>query len=389
MATRHRTDLRALLFALALLGAPIVTSDFQATLDAALQEFGFPGATAAYVLSDGTVGVAAAGLADREAGTPMTKRSRMLAASIGKTFVAATALELGREGVLDLDAPVAHWLGDRPWLARLPHHELITLRHLLTHTSGLPDHVHQQDFVAAVARDWSQPENPFPPETLIGFILDRPSLFAPGQGWAYTDTGYILAGLVIEQATGRRYYDEIQARFLQPLGLSSTAPADRRALPWLVPGYTAANPFSFPTKTTTTDGVMAWNPGLEWTGGGLVSDSRDLARWGAALFGGRALPGDYLDALLESVPVSPESDSIRYGLGVAIYLNAPDGPVYGHGGWIPGYTSSLRHYSDHGITIAFQINTDVGVLDEGARQLAELERRLLLAVLSAKHGVDR
>jgi len=107
MATRHRTDRRALLFTLALLDAPIVTSDFQATLDAAQQGFGFPGATAACVLSDGTVDVAATGVADREAGTPMTKRPRMLAASIGKTFVAATALALDREGVLDLDAPAA------------------------------------------------------------------------------------------------------------------------------------------------------------------------------------------------------------------------------------------------------------------------------------------
>lgn len=378
--------MRALLLILLSLPASGVASEFQAALDAAREQFGFPGATAAYVLSDGSVGVAATGLADLEAGTPMTVHSRMLAGSIGKTFVAMTSLALAREGVLDLDAPVLDWLGDRPWYARLANHDTITLRHLLTHTSGLPDHVHLEDFVHEVARRWSEPGNPFPPDVLIGFILDQPPLFMPGQGWAYTDTGYILVGLVLEQATGRRYYDEIQQRFLQPLGLTSTGPADRRELPRLVPGYMAPNPFGFPTRTTTTEGVMTWHPGLEWTGGGLISHSLDLAHWGAALFGGGALSGDYVDALLDSVPVSPGNLAIRYGLGVAICATGPDGPVYGHGGWVPGYSSSLRHYVDHGVTIAFQINTDIGVLDDGANLMAEIEGRLLRAVLSTVRG---
>jgi D-alanyl-D-alanine carboxypeptidase len=359
-----------------------IAEDFQSALDAFQQKYGFPGATAAFVLQDGTFGVAATGLADVEAGTPMTAQSRMLSASIGKTFVGAAAVALTREEILDLDAPVSRWLGDRQWFIRLPNHETITLRHLLNHTSGLPDHVHLDRFAAEVSRKWRESGNPFPPEALIEFVLDMPPLFEAGKGWAYTDTGYILIGLVMEAATGRSCFDEIISRFLEPLGLNRTTPSDRRFLPGLASGYMAAdNLFGFPSKTTSPDGAMLWNPVFEWTGGGLATNSLDLARWGAALFGGKAMPGAYLNELLNAVPISRDTADIRYGAGVAIYLTSPFGPMYGHGGWIPGYSSSLRHYPDHGVTIAFQINTDIGIADNSMPLIEEMETCLAKLVL--------
>jgi D-alanyl-D-alanine carboxypeptidase len=385
------------LFILLIISQPNPTSaaasdlveDFQSALDAFQKQYGFPGATAAYVLQDGTIGVAATGFADIEAGTPMTAQSRMLSASIGKTFVGATVIALAREGILDLDIPVSRWLGDRQWFSRLPNHDAITLRHLLTHSSGLPDHVHLDNFANEVSRKWRENDNTFPPESLIWFILDLPPLFEAGKGWAYTDTGYILIGLVIEKAAGRSYYDEIKERFLTPLGLTLTAPADSRFLTGLAAGYMAAdNAFGFPRKTTTADGAMVWHPGLEWTGGGLVSNSRDLALWGTALFGGNAMSGPYLDELLNSVPISPDTSDIQYGAGVGIYRTGPFGPVYGHGGWIPGYSSSLRYYVDHGIAIAFQINTDIGIVDDSTPVMREMEARLAEIVISATRGMN-
>ena len=359
-----------------------IAEDFQSALDAFQRKYGFPGATAAFVLQDGTFGVAATGLADVEAGSPMTAQSRMLSASIGKTFVGAAAMALARDGVLDLNAPVSRWLGDRQWFIRLPNHETITLRHLLNHTSGLPDHVHLDRFATEVSRKWRESGNPFPPEALVEFILDMPPLFEAGKGWAYTDTGYILIGLVIETATGRSCFDEIASRFLEPLGLTLTTPSDRRFLPGLASGYMAAdNLFGFQPKTTSPNGAMLWNPAFEYTGGGLVSNSLDLARWGAALFGGKAMPGAYLKELLNAVPIDRDTEDIRYGAGVAIYLKSPFGPVYGHGGWIPGYSSSLRHYPDHGVTIAFQINTDNGIADKSMPLIEEMETCLAKVVL--------
>jgi D-alanyl-D-alanine carboxypeptidase len=85
----------------------------------------------------------------------------MLAASIGKSFVAATCVSLAREGVLDLDRPVAYWLGEYTWFDRLPNHDIITLRQLLNHTSGLPDHVYTEKFARDFADKWESPQNPF------------------------------------------------------------------------------------------------------------------------------------------------------------------------------------------------------------------------------------
>lgn len=358
--------------------------DFQATLDDFQRRYSFPGATAAYVLNDGTVGVAATGFSDAEAGILMTSHSRMLAASIGKSFVAAVLISLSCEGVLDLDAPISQWLGNRPWFSRLPGHDVITLRHLMTHSSGLPDHVYQKKFADEVSSRWREEENPFTPEDLITFILDLPQLFKPGKGWSYTDTGYILIGLVIEELTGRSFYNEIRDRFLLPNNLDLTAPADSRFLPGLASGYVSEdNVFGFPCKTTDSNGMLLWHPGIEWAGGGLVSSSEDLARWGWVLFRGNALPEGCLKELINSVPVNRETEDIRYGAGIAVYRNGPHGTVYGHGGWIPGYSSSLRYYNDYGIAIAFQINTDIGIADDSTPVLREMEARLAEIVIAA------
>ncbi|MCW8934523.1 MAG: beta-lactamase family protein [Gammaproteobacteria bacterium] len=363
--------------------ASALSTAFQSALDDFQKQYNFPGATAAFVLQDGTVGVAATGVSDIETGTLMNTQSRMLSASIGKTFVGATTIALAHEGLLDLDTPVSQWLGDRQWFNRLPNHNAITLRQLLNHTSGLPDHVHLQSFATAVSHKWRDKDNPFPPEALIQFVLDLPPLFKAGKGWAYTDTGYILIGLVIEKVTARSYYDEVKQRFLTPLGLKLTAPAERRNLPGLAAGYMAAdNAFGFPRKTLTADGVMLWHPGFEWTGGGLVSNSRELALWGAALFRGNAMPHPYLDELLNSVPISPDTPDIQYAAGLGIYRTGPFGPAYGHGGWIPGYSSSLRYYPEHEITIAFQINTDIGIVDNTTNVVREMEAKLAEIVIS-------
>jgi D-alanyl-D-alanine carboxypeptidase len=215
------------------------------------------------------------------------------------------------------------------------------------------------------------------PEDAVAFVLDTNPLFRPGTGWSYTDTGYLLLGLVIEDALGETYYDAVSKRFLVPLELSDTSPSNIRTIPGLAIGYTLPeNPFGMPHRTMDDSGALVWDPAMEWTGGGLVSTSRDLAAWGQALFTGSAMDAPYLDRLLDGFPVSPEAPGVFYGAGVAIHADTPRGRVYGHGGWIPGYVSSLRHYADHGITVAFQINTDVGIVDDSTDLVPALEAAL-------------
>jgi D-alanyl-D-alanine carboxypeptidase len=185
---------RGLPFAVALalggLAAPLAAQDdrLAATLDAFRDRYGFPGATAAIALPDGTVMAAATGLADVEAGRAMTPDTPMLAASIGKSFVAATVLALESEGRLSRDDLLSVHLGNRAWFDTLPNAGTITLDHLLHHTSGLPDHVHLPEFQAEWTR-LTTDAGDFDPERLIAFVAGREPLFEAGQAWAYSDTG--------------------------------------------------------------------------------------------------------------------------------------------------------------------------------------------------------
>lgn len=317
----------------------------QVVLDTFRDRYGFPGATAAVALPDGTVIGVATGLADVEAGIAMTSDSRMLAAGIGKTFVAATVLALEGEGCLSRADGLADHLGNRAWLGDLPNARTITIAHLLHHTAGLPDLVQLPAFQSAWVR-MATGDAVIAPEDLIGFATGTEPLFEAGTAWAYSDTGYIRLGLVIKDVTGAPSEDAVRVRFLDPLMLTSTIASDRRNLPNLAVGYVAPdNPFGLPERTARPDGQLLWNPAVEWTGGGLASTSHDLALWGHPLFTGAAMEAPYLDRLRDAVPVS------------------------GHGGWIPGDDSSLRHYPDHGATVAFQINSDTDFLDD-TRDLA-------------------
>ncbi|MEQ8694540.1 MAG: serine hydrolase domain-containing protein [Gammaproteobacteria bacterium] len=356
---------------------PDLSAQLENTLAGFQDRYGFPGATAAIALPDGTVVVTAVGLADVEAGRAMTPETRMLAASIGKTFVAATVLALESDGLLAQSDLLAGHFGDRPWFANLPNAEAMTVGHLLHHQAGLPDYPHLPEFQAAAAARIAEGGVAFSPEEVLGFVAGHEPLFEPGTAWAYSDTGYILLGLLIEQVSGRSYYDVVQEGFLDPLDLSSTIPSNRRAIPGLAVGYTiSGNPFGLPERTADAEGWLVWDPSVEWTGGGLASTAHDLALWGHLLFGGAAMYTPYLDRLLDGVPVSPDAPGILYGAGVAIYADTPRGPVYGHGGWIPAYVSSLRHYADHGVTVAFQINTDAGIVDDSTDLVPAFEAAL-------------
>jgi len=343
--------------------------------------YGFPGVTVAYVLPDGSVGEIASGFADMETREPMTPQSRMLAASIGKTFVAATVLALVKEGHLHLDDPLSCWLSDRSWYSRLPNSEAITLRHLLTHSSGIPDHVYTKTFLGSFPQRGMNHDSSFFPESLVACILDQAPLFEAGHGWAYTDTGYILLGLVIEGMTGNSWYEEINRRFLKPLHLEMTSPSDRPTLPGLVAGYTSKdNIFSLPEKSIDESGTMVWNPIIEWTGGGLISTSRGLAVWAKLLYEGHAMQSDYLTDLFYSVPTGDEESGARYGAGVSIQQMGDLGLVWGHGGVIPGYISSMRYYPKYGISVAFQINTD-SIVHNKIDSVGDIEHRLAEIVI--------
>jgi len=340
----------------------VSTNRMQAVLDSLRTADGFPGATAAVVSREGMLQAFATGVSNRVSTTCMTPDSRMLGGSTGKSFAAAVVLDLVQRNQLDLDALIAQWLGDRPWFNRLPNAGTITLRHLLRHQSGLSDHIHDPAFAEAMRTkmDAEGPDAAMAPEALVRFVLDAEPRFPAGAGYHYSDTNYILAGLIVEAVTGRAYYDLLEQRLLDPLRLTRTAPADRRRWPGLAVGYIEGEaPFGLP-PTVVQDGALVYNPATEWTGGGLITNAQDLARWAKALYEGEALPGDYLDPLFDAVPKDSTQQArlgpdVRYGLGVTIYTT-PLGDTYGHEGWTPGYRSIFAYYPAQDIAVALQVN---------------------------------
>ncbi|MFY9345907.1 MAG: serine hydrolase domain-containing protein [Planctomycetota bacterium] len=310
-----------------------------------------PGAQAAVVLPDGTLVPFAAGVADRVAKTPMPHDGKMLAGSTGKTFFAALACQLVNEGKLDLDAKVATWFSGEAWFARLPNHADVTLRHLLMHRSGLM----RYEFDPAFTRQLlAKPDHCFTPREELAFVFDQEPRFAAGAGFEYSDTNYVLLGLVLEKVTGKPCQDEIARRFLGPLELRHTVPGAGRRIPGLLQGHAGAgNPFGG-RDAMLVDGEMPFDPGFEGAGGGYASTASDLARWARALYGGDVL-GELLPQVVDGKP-APLGKGTRYGLGCIVDETAL-GPAWGHRGFFPGWLSEMRWFPELKIAVAVLVNS--------------------------------
>ena len=319
----------------------------------------YPGVTVGYVLADGTAGSVSVGLADVENNTPLKPKDRMMAGSIGKTYVAAITLQLVQEGKLKLDDKIETWFGKESWFPRLPNARDLTLRMLMNHSSGIPEHIMANGFLPVVK---AQPDKVWKPEELIAYILDAKPLFPAGKGYAYADTNYILVGMIFERVTKKNLYAEVQRRLLKPLKLERTIPSDRRVLPELITGYSMPNsPFGFEGRTIR-DGKFVINPQMEWTGGGFASTAEDLARWAKALYEGKVLKPDALQQMLTGVDTGQGRGGgagVKYGLACQI-RPSEWGVSYGHGGWFPGYLSEMEYFPEKKIAIAVQFNTDAG-----------------------------
>ncbi len=331
-----------------------IALELQDDLDRLREEAGFPGATFGFVLGDGSGQTLATGFRDLGGKRRMRPDDRMLTGGIGRTFVAACALELAAAGKLDLDDPISRWLGEREWFERLPLVPGATLRQLLSHRSGFPPHVFLAAFSEAVRQE---PDRVWEPEELVARILDDRTPPGPGEGFAFLDLDYLLARLILEAATGRSWYELCREHFLEPYQLERTIPADSRKLPGLVPGFlNERNQFGVPS-TTISRGELFVNPQFAWFGGGLASTGFSLARWAHLLYGGEVLPPELLAQMLDVRRTGTPPVGGEYGLGV-MARDTTLGRGFGHSGWFPGYRSEMLYLPEHGLALGLQINTD-------------------------------
>jgi D-alanyl-D-alanine carboxypeptidase len=275
----------------------------------------------------------AAGVANIENGEPLTTEHRFRIGSVTKIFVGALVLQLVAEGAFNLDDDAG------------PLVEGVTIRQLLNHTSGLPDF---QDDMAELFEPYREDPNyrwPLGRRDELALVLEKPRLFAPGEGWAYHGSNYLALGLLVEDATGSKLGDELRSRIFEPLGLAATdlvdepltgdrcargyLPSDNPVLPGPSPGMVDVTQLDLP---------------FSWAGGGIVSTAGDVATMLAVLLGGELLPDELRVEMLHTVE-SDWAETDRYGLGIgemsAVMRRERShcGPVWGHIGFSAGYTA--------------------------------------------------
>ncbi len=217
---------------------------------------------------------------------------------------------------------------------------------------------------------------------MVSFVLDLPALAPAGESYSYADTGYILIGLIVEKATGNRYYDELQNRVLDPLQLTAVVPSDSLQIEGLAAGYVSGGFLNFLAGIAgknRVDGTLNLNPAMEWTGGGLATTPTSLVRFYSDLFKGQLLSEASVEEMINSTVVNPAQPSQRYGLGVFVLENEEFGQYFHHSGWYPGYITNVIYYRDLGIAVAIQYNQDYnadlyGPVKEIARSVKNLLR---------------
>jgi D-alanyl-D-alanine carboxypeptidase len=333
----------------------------------------FPGATFGVVLANGESFGLAVGFSDRDTKTPMKPTDRMLAGSVGKTFAAATALQLIKEGKINLDDKIEKYLGREPWFTRLPNAKDITVRQLMNHTSGLVRYEFKKEFTTDLT---ANPEKVWKPAELLAYLFDQQPPFEAGKGWDYSDTNYIVLGMIIEKVTGRKFYNEANRRVLKPLHLTDTIPQDGPRLKGVVQGYAGPNNRFGGTDAMIVNGKFAINPQFEWTGGGYASTAQDLARWAKMYYEGKAFPPDLLPQVVDGVAAPMLGRETKYGLA-AIIRQTQAGTAYGHSGFFPGYMTDMMYFPEYKIAVAVQVNTSVG------RSLGKPLSRVLVEMMEA------
>lgn len=328
----------------------------QRLLDSLRAGLGAPGATMGVAFADGrTLGVAS-GTSDTAARRPMVPSDRLLQGSVGKTYVAAIALRLVGEGTLDLDAKVSRYLGDLPWWHRVPNAADVTVRQLLTHTSGI---VRYEFDPSVAAKLRAEPMKAWTPAERLAVLLDRQPPFRAGEGWEYSDTNYILVGMIVERLTGRRY-DDVLRELLRAQGLANTIPTDGPELPGVANGYAGPkNELGGYDASVVSRGALsrlAINPQFEWTGGGVASTSEDLARWALQLYEGRVIDSSLVRLMVSSAVPARLGPGVKYGLGV-IVRPSPHGETWGHSGFFPGYATEVLYVPALRAAVAVQVNS--------------------------------
>lgn len=296
----------------------------QQSLNALVRDDGMPAALASVQDRDGRTRTYTAGLGDLATGSKVPRDGQVRIGSNTKSFVAVVVLQLIGEGKIGLDTMVDTYLPDLVRGEGIDGRH-ITVRQLLQQTSGLPNY---SNYLGDDVRYYS-------PRELLDTALQHPADFAPGTSWKYSNTNYVLAGLIVQKVTDRPLAEEIDRRIIKRIGLRHTyfpAPGDASIREPHPHGY-----YREPADGPLRD-ITEIDPSWGWAAGQMVSTNSDLSRFFTALLAGRLLPSAQLAQMRSTVPAEATfGPGARYGLGLVSRPLPCGGLSWGHGGSFPGY----------------------------------------------------
>ncbi|MFJ3928195.1 serine hydrolase domain-containing protein [Streptomyces sp. NPDC090022] len=323
----------------------------QRVLDRAVADGGVPGIVAE--LRDGRDRwTGTAGVADTTTGRERHPRDRFRIGSTTKTFTATVLLQLVAEHRLTLDDPVRTWIPEAP--------ADVTVRQLLGHTSGIPDYVTDPVIVSrSVGLPFLEHRfDSYRPQDLVAIALSRPPVFAPGTRWAYSNTNYVLAGMIVERVTGGPLADAIAQRITRPLGLTATY-LPRGDDPRIHgPHGRHYSKLMLTAPDAGVHDVTELNPSWGWAAGGIVSTTGDLDRFFGALLGGRLLPPAQQEEMFTMLPTENWIPGTTYGLGVSSVRLACGETVWGMGGAVNGSWTFTYGTRDGRRVLSVNVNGD-------------------------------
>jgi D-alanyl-D-alanine carboxypeptidase len=293
-----------------------------------------------------------AGVADLNTKKTMKSDYRFRIGSVTKTFTSTTVLQLVGENRMQLDDPIEKWL---PGLIQGNGYDgnQITIRQLLNHTSGIAEYLKSKD------ADIMNSKKTYTAEEIVKIGLSLPPDFLPGKGWLYSNTGYVILGILIEKITGNSYAEEIEKRIIEPLDLSNTFLPGNSPV---IPGKNHARGYMKIDETSELKDMTYYNPSLANSAGDMISNADDLNKFFSFLLGGKLLKERELKEMLTTVPIEGKGVGDGYGLGI-YETKLPNGiSVWGHGGAIPGFTTFVGGVMGGKHTLAVNINS-LGAMD--------------------------
>lgn len=332
----------------------------------ALRDAGVTGVAVRLETPRGTV-TARSGVGDLATRRPVPKNGYLRLGSTTKTFVATVVLQLVGEKRISLDQTVEQLL---PGVVSGPGHDgrAITVRQLLQHTSGLPDYVYDVFPDPSARTYFANRWRAYPPEELVRLALRHEPEFPPGTRWAYSNTNYVLAGMIIEKVTGSTWEEQVHDRILRPLGLRDT---DTPGTWPFLPQPHAADYQQFSAGGPMIDTTLPYRPFDSGADGSMTGTARDLNRFFSALAGGRLLEPAELAAMRTTVPVPRDGGhppGTRDGLGLFVTPLSCGGGYLGHGGSGFGYVVRSATTTDGRRTITVSAHSRSADPRETARQ---------------------